>query len=161
MEKVISRLFFACLFSLGTLNGQSQVEFGVKGGLNLTFFRTSQEEFGFSPETFTGFYGGGFAGFNVDDDFTIQPEILYIVLNDFNFVNAPVYAKYEVAQKVSLLVGPSINYFFEFFSNKLKVRADIATSYNITPEFDVHMKYTLGFQEVTPNGLFIGLGWKI
>ena len=48
------------------------------------------------------------------------------------------------------------NYFFDFFSNKFKVRADLGLAYDILPRLDIHMKYTLGFEEITPNGLFIG-----
>ena len=66
-----------------------------------------------------------------------------------------------MAHNLNVLVGPSINYFFDFFTNKLKIRADLCIAYNITSKFDVHLKYTLGFQEITPNGLFIGLGYKL
>lgn len=149
------------MFSFSQINAQSKVEYGVKGGLNLTFFKVKQGSFGTKPETATGFYGGIFADFNAEEDFSIQPEILYIVLNDFNFINAPIYVKYNIGDNFNLLVGPSLNYFFDFFTNKFKVRADIATAYNITPNIDVHIKYTLGFQEITPNGLFIGMGLKL
>ncbi|MCF7567922.1 hypothetical protein L3X37_06020 [Sabulilitoribacter arenilitoris] len=161
MKKVTSFLIFTLMFSFGQINAQSKVEFGVKSGLNLTFFKVKQGSFGTNPETATGFYGGIFADFNAEEDFSIQPEILYIVLNDFNFINAPIYVKYEIGHNFNLLVGPSLNYFFDFFTNKFKVRADIATAYSITPNIDVNIKYTLGFQEITPNGLFIGMGLKL
>ncbi|MGC6430562.1 MAG: hypothetical protein ACON5F_05935 [Jejuia sp.] len=149
-----------CLFSI-KLNGQSSSSFGIKGGANFTFFKVAEASFGTNPETATGFYFGGFMDFEVDESFSIQPEVLYIVLNDFNFVNAPIYMKYEVGHNFNLLVGPSLNYFFDFFVNKFKVRGDIATSYQFTSALDIHLKYTLGFQEITPNGLFIGLGLKL
>lgn len=140
---------------------QTSVDFGLKGGLNLTFFNVVESNFGPNATTETGFYGGGFLEFKIDEAFSIQPEVLYIQLNDFEFINAPIYAKYEVASKLSILVGPSLNYFFDFFTNKFKVRADISSAYNITNSLDVHIKYTLGFQEITPNGLFFGLGYKL
>lgn len=143
------------------VNMQSQTDFGIKGGVNFTFFNLEESNFGPSTETETGFYAGVFVDFSIDEDFSIQPEILYITLNDFNFINAPIYAKYEVASNLSILVGPSLNYFFDFFTNKLKIRADISSAYNITDALDIHVKYTLGFEEITPNGLFIGLGYKL
>ena len=140
---------------------QSQIDVGIKGGLNMTFLKVIEADFGTNPETEFGYYVGAFADFNIDEYFSIQPELLYIGINDYRFLNAPIYVTYEVADNFRLLVGPSLNYFFDFFSGKFKVRADISAAYNITSEFDIHMKYTLGFEEFTPNGLFIGVGLKI
>jgi len=140
---------------------QSQIDIGIKGGLNLTFFKVVEDNFGTNPETEFGYYAGVFTDFNIDEDFSIQPELLYIGINDYKFLNAPIYITYVVAHNFRLLVGPSLNYFFDFFSNKFKVRADISAAYNITPDLDFHMKYTLGFEELTPNGLFIGVGLKL
>lgn len=142
----------------------NNVKLGVKGGLNLTFFKVAEGingAFGTDPEVETGYYGGVFADFNIDDNFNIQPELLYIGLNDFKFLNAPIYLKYNVDNNFDILLGPSLNYFFDFFSNKLKIRADISSAYNITSALDVHLKYTIGFQEITPNGLFIGFGYRL
>jgi hypothetical protein len=139
----------------------NDVKFGIKGGLNLTFFKVVEGNFGTDPEVATGYYGGVFADFSIDDNFNIQPELLYIGLNDFKFLNAPIYLKYTVDGNFDILLGPSLNYFFDFFSNKLKIRADISAAYNITPALDVHLKYTIGFQEITPNGLFIGAGYRL
>ncbi|WP_282136054.1 hypothetical protein [Seonamhaeicola maritimus] len=150
-------LFFVCF----SVKGQTNVDFGVKGGLNLTFFKVTESSFGFDQDAETGYYGGAFLDFEIDENYSIQPELLFIALNDFKFLNAPVYFKYEVANNLNVLVGPSFNYFFDFFSNKLKIRADLSTSYNITPDIDIHMKYALGFEELTPNSLFIGVGLRL
>ncbi len=137
------------------------VDVGIKGGVNLTFFKVMEAGFGTNPEMETGYYGGVFLDILIDKDFSIQPEILYIGINDFSFLNAPIYAKYEVANNLYLLAGPSINYFFDLFVNKLKIGADISSSYNITPALDIHLKFALGFQELSPNGLFLGMGIKL
>ncbi|MFS4481700.1 hypothetical protein ACKGJY_01695 [Hyunsoonleella sp. 2307UL5-6] len=161
MKTIVSLFVVIILFMSDVVSAQSETNFGIKGGLNLTFFKVTQNNFGTNPETEASFYGGIFADFSVDEDFSIQPEILYIVLNDFNFINAPIYAKYKVGNNINLLVGPSINYFFDFFTNKLKIRGDIATAYQLNQILDIHIKYTIGFQEITPNGLFIGMGFKL
>jgi len=142
-------------------NAQSDIDFGIKGGLNLTFFKVVESDFGESTEVEVGYYGGVFTEFHIDETFSIQPEVLFISLGDFNFLNTPIYAKYEVANDLHILVGPSLNYFFDFFSNKFKVRADISASYNISKSIDAHMKYTLGFQEFSPDVLFLGLGYRL
>lgn len=159
MKTVITVII--CVFIGLCSRAQSNAQFGIKGGLNLTFFTVVESGFGSNIETETGYYGGIFADFEIDDAFSLQPELLYIGLGDFKFLNAPIYAKYEMANKFDILVGPSLNYFFDFFVGKLKVRADIAAAYHIIPSLDVHMKYTLGFEEISPNGLFFGLGYRL
>ncbi|MFD2914389.1 porin family protein [Psychroserpens luteus] len=151
-------LFF--FFLILKCTAQSNVDFGIKGGLNLTFFKVPEAQFGNTIQTETGFYGGVSAAFEIDENVSLQPELLYIQLSDFKFLNAPIYAKFQLSDKLSFMAGPSLNYFFDFFTNKFKVRGDIATSYNITNALDVHMKFVVGFTEVAPNGLFIGTGYK-
>jgi len=158
----MKRIVFYAFLLLGFFSSaQSDAQFGIKGGLNLTFFQVEESDFGTTTETETGVYGGVFMDFYIDESLSIQPEILYIRLNDFKFINAPIYVKYEVAKNFDIMVGPSLNYFFDFFSNKFKVRGDISAAYNLTSAIDVHMKYTLGFQEIAPNGLFIGVGVRL
>lgn len=159
MKKHLLVVFTSILISFFT-NAQSNVDFGIKGGLNLTFFNVTEADFGSFTDVETSYYGGLFLDFGIDEDFSIQNELLYIGLNDFKFINAPIYVKYEIANDFYILVGPSLNYFFDFYSNKFKVRADLSTMYNFTKSLDVHLKYTLGFEEFAPNGLFIGLGYK-
>ena len=140
---------------------QSNVDFGFKGGLNFTFFKVTEANFGSNPDVSVGFYGGVFTDIKIDNRLSVQPEALYIILNDFKFLNAPFYLKYEIEARFYILIGPSMNYFFDFFSNKFKVRADLSISYQLTKKLDMHMKYTLGFEEVTPNGVFLGLDLKL
>jgi hypothetical protein len=159
-KKIILLLLFIITFS--TINAQNSDEsFGIKGGLNITFFNVDENGLGTFATSETGFYGGVFMEFPIDDFLAIQPEVLYISVGDFNFLNVPIYAKYEVANGLNFMAGPSVNYFFDFFTNKLKIGADISSSYNITQDIDVHVKFALGIQELAPNGLFIGVGLKL
>ena len=160
MKHTNTLLAFIFLFFILKSNAQSNAYFGIKGGLNLTFFKVQEAQFGDNIETEAGFYGGFFADFKIDETVYFQPELLYIHLNDFRFINAPLYAKLYLSEKLSFMAGPSLNYFFDFFVNKFKVRGDIATAYNITKAFDIHMKFVIGFNEVAPNGLFFGAGYK-
>ncbi len=148
------------LFSLGTLNAQNSTEFGVKGGLNFTFFKVDERQFGENAEAEIGYFGGVFVDFKLEDRFHLQPELLYIAVGDFRFLNAPIYLKYDIVKDLNILIGPSLNYFFDFFSNSFKVRADLSIAYDITSSIDFNMKYTLGFEELSPNGLFLGVGYK-
>lgn len=155
----LALIFIAITFASKAQDLKNRV--GVKGGINKTFFKIDRQELGSYVTSETGFYGGVFVEFPIDEFLTIQPEALYISVGDFNFLNVPLYAKYEVANKLYLMAGPSVNYFFDFFTNKVKIGADISSSYNITNSLDAHVKFALGIDELSPNGLFFGLGLKL
>jgi hypothetical protein len=138
-----------------------QTEFGVKGGASLTFFNEDNGIFGENPQTEVGYFGGVFLDFKVKNGFHVQPEFLYKGIGDFEFLNIPLYLKYDVDANFHILAGPSLNYFFNFFNNNFKVRGDISLAYSITEKLDVNLKYTIGFEEISPNIVFIGLAHKL
>ncbi|TXD83095.1 hypothetical protein ESY87_11450 [Subsaximicrobium wynnwilliamsii] len=160
-KRLILVIVTLTLTNLLAFSQVKKVDFGIKGGLNLTFFNVEQADFGPNARSETGYYAGAYVDFEIDEFLSIQPELLYVGLNDFRFLNAPIYAKYEVADKFNLMVGPSLNYFFDFFTDKFKVRGDLSAAYQITPALNAHIKYTLGFEVLAPNGLFFGLGLKL
>lgn len=140
---------------------QSQTNFGIKGGTSLTFFNEDNGAFGENPKTEVGYFGGVFIDVVVAEGFHIQPELVYKGIGDFEFLNAPIYLKYDVENNFHILAGPSMNYFFNFFNNKFKIRADVSLAYDITDDLDINLKYTIGFEEISPNILFIGLGYRL
>ena len=73
----------------------------------------------------------------------------------------PIYLKYDVDNNFHLLAGPSLNYFVNLPIDKFKIRADVSFAYDITTSLDINMKYTIGFEEISPNILFIGLGYRL
>ena len=157
------RSFIFFIIIIGSFFSSAQVrtiDFGIKFGLNLTFYNGDEGDFGQNAQTETDAYGGIFADFHIDEYFSIQTEALYIGLGDFKFINAPIYCKYALAEDLNFMVGPSMNYFFNLFNRRFKVRGDVCASYDISPTFDFHIKYTLGFQILTPDVLFVGLGCR-
>lgn len=142
-------------------NLQSQTDFGIKGGISLTIFNEDNGVFGENPESEIGYFGGIFIDFVVYKGFHIQPELLYKGIGDFEFINAPIYLKYDIDNNFHVLAGPSLNYFFNFFNDKFRVRADVSIAYDISDDLDINLKYTIGFEEISPNILFIGLGYRL
>ena len=67
----------------------------------------------------------------------------------------------NVTDNVSLLTGPSLNYFFDVFVNSFKVRADVSAAYHFSDHLQLNLKYTLGLEELSPNVLFLGMGFSI
>ncbi|PNQ72309.1 hypothetical protein C1T31_12215 [Hanstruepera neustonica] len=153
--------FFVLIFISNLCISQSQLEFGPKGGLNLTFIKVPEASFGDNIEVKVGYYAGLFVDVPIEGSLSIQPEVLYVGINDFKFINAPIYLKVKASDRFNILIGPSMNYFFDFFSNKFKVRADLSISHQILKALNVHLKFALGFEEVTPNGLFLGMDLRI
>lgn len=153
-------LLFAVLIYVSNY-AEGQTDFGLKGGVSLTFFNEDNGVFGQNPETEIGYFGGIFVDIVIDKGFHIQPELVYKGIGDFEFLNAPIYLKYDVDNNFHLLAGPSLNYFFNFFNNKFRVRADVSIAYDISDDLDINLKYTIGFEEISPNILFIGLGYRL
>lgn len=149
------------LFVVFSLSSFSQTNFGIKAGTSLTFFNEDNGVFGEDPELEVGYFGGVFLDVVIDKGFHFQPELLYKGLGDFEFLNMPLYLKYDVDNNFHILAGPSLNYFFNFFVNKFKVRGDFSLAYDITDDLDISLKYTIGFEEISPNVLFIGLGYRL
>ncbi len=160
MKKFAHVLLIVFTISM-SFKAKAQTEFGIIGGINITFFNISEGGFGPNAETEIGYYEGGFIDFKIDSGFHFQPELLYIGIQEYNFLNAPLYLKYDIDYNFHILIGPSLNYFFDFFNNKFKVRADLSLAYDFTATLNVHMKYKIGFEELAPNVLFLGLGYKL
>ena len=153
-------LLFILLLNI-SVSAQAQTDFGIKGGLSLTFFNQDQGIFGDNQDLAVEYFGGVFLDIPIDNGFHIQPELLYKGIGDFEFLNLPLYLKYDVENNFHILAGPSLNYFFNFFNNKFRVRADISIAYDITDDLDINLKYTIGFEEISPDILFIGLGYRL
>ena len=153
-------LLFILLLNI-SVSAQAQTDFGIKGGLSLTFFNQDSGIFGDNQDLAVEYFGGVFLDIPIDNGFYIQPELLYKGIGDFEFLNLPLYLKYDVENNFHILAGPSLNYFFNFFNNKFRVRADISIAYDITDDLDINLKYTIGFEEISPDILFIGLGYRL
>ena len=158
MKRIIT-LFIFIIFVSHQITAQTN--FGIKGGVSLTVFNQNNGIFGDNPETEIGYFGGIFVDFVIDEGFHIQPELVYKGIGDFEFLNAPIYLKYDVDYNFHILAGPSLNYFFNFFNNKFRVRGDISLAYDLSNDLDINLKYTIGFEEISPNILFIGLGYRL
>jgi opacity protein-like surface antigen len=108
----------------------------------------------------TGFFVGGFANIGVSEQFSVQPEVLYVAIKDFNFLSVPILAKYSVSKEFGILAGPSLNYLLDAEEDEFKLNIDFGASYDVTEEIEVNAKYSLGMGDVSISGIFIGAGYK-
>lgn len=114
---VLLLLFFSCRFI-----GNSQIRFGVKGGINLTDFSYSNIYYGSSYESKTNFNLGIMLSVPLSPVFYLQPEMVYsgqgAIYNDalnnvtlrynYDYLNLPMLIKYQSAAGFFIETGPQI-----------------------------------------------------
>ena len=167
MKKVL--LTAAAIFAFGFANAQD-TKFGIKAGVDLATVKVKIPEVSFlgtviSPETTvsdseTGFYAGGFATIGLSDKFAFQPELMFVAIKDFNFISAPLMARYSLTEEFHAMAGPSLNYFLDAEEDQFKVNVDFGASYDVSDNIDINAKYSLGMGDVSVSGIFIGAGYK-
>ncbi len=163
MKKVI--LSAIAVFAFGLANAQG-VEFGVKGGLNVA--NTNQTiTSGITKNPILGVNVGFFADVKITPKFSVQPEILFSMqgtelsasgggfkttgTSTINYINIPVMAKFFVAPKLSLQVGPQAG-FVVAATDKLVTNVPGFASYNNDAKSDYN---SVDF------GLNFGVGFDI
>lgn len=143
------------------MNAQ-EVEYGVKGGLNVASLRGSDKGF----DSRGGFHIGGFAEIKMSEQFFLQPELLfsqqgtkgtflelagaqlYEVENTirYDYLNIPVMLKFYFLKDFSLLAGPQIGYLVSA-KEKIKVKSiSLQTDVkNELKELDFGFNFGMGY----------------
>ena len=128
MKKII--LASLILFSTGTF--AQEINFGVKAGINISNLRGDYPDVIDENKSKIGFHIGGFAEYEINDKFTLQPELLFSTQGNtygfkdyygggtyydgaeynlkLNYLNLPIIIKYKVIEKLSIDFGPQIGY---------------------------------------------------
>ncbi len=188
MKKI---LFICSLLALTatTIHAQGNVKIGLSGGLlnvntdvkidvpiigNIANFDAINE---------TGFYIGGLVDIEVTPKIHVQPELLYGSAGDLSFVYLPLMAKYYVAGKLNIQVGPQ----FTFSSNVDEIKQvielidsdlddvvkstgidlGIGAGYDVTNKIAIQARYSFELTNrysgpassallIRPNNLFVG-----
>ena len=159
MKKII--LAAIAVFALGSANAQD-VKFGVKGGLDLVSTKVT----GGGSISSTGFYLGGFAEFGLSDKIVFQPGLNYHTASEngynFDYLSIPVLFKYNVAEKINIIAGPSMYYSMDSNdADKTRFNLDLGASYDITENFFVDPRYSLGLTgDAKVSHFLIGVGYK-
>ena len=151
--------------------GYSQVDFGVKSGINIA---TTKNLITF-PKNRIGFYGGAFSQIPISKKLFFQPELLfsskgyrYVDLSDrknvsmrLNYLNFPILLGYKIDSKTKLILGiepglflSAINYLNKNnfnATNSFPIKFDIGTaigvSYNIRKDIGTEIRYVYGFKK--------------
>jgi len=150
------------LFGLTAVNAQ-EVEFGIKGGINLATI-TGDDFVNFDNRTC--FHFGAVVEIGISENFSFQPELLYSCqgsdygVDDTSFVdtkaalfngtikvdylNVPLMAKYYVSEGLSLEAGPQLGFLI-----------------SATDEFEGEEEDIKDFVKGIDFGVNFGLGYKL
>ena len=156
MKKII--LTMAVVLT-ATFAGAQDMKFGVRGGYNSASISGG-------GGSITGFFLGGLAEFSLGDKLVLQPGLNYHTFSangaSTSALSIPVLFKYNVAEKINLLAGPSLYYSLESgVDDKTTFGLDLGGSYDITDNIFVEPRYSLGLTgDVKVNVLFFGVGYK-
>jgi len=147
---------------LGMITSYAQgVNFGFKGGANFSTINTSFEE-----RVRTGFHIGSVLELKFNDQFSVQPEILYSaqgaeirnIKTNIDYLNVPILLKYKFFKPLSLEVGPQFGFVVQegetsFITNDPK-SLDVSGAIGVSAKFAsffVQARYNYGFTDAFEN----------
>ncbi|MER3374128.1 MAG: porin family protein [Allomuricauda sp.] len=164
-------LVVAAVFAFSYSSQAQDVRFGATAGyLNA---RGSVKADGVSiSASESGFYIGAVADFNVAENFNIQPELLFAVVDESNGLMLPILGKFAISEKFNLQAGPQLVFSLEDTPEDFSsVEFDLAggIGYDIDDDFFIEARYTFqinnsytGSEDVKVRGnyLTVGVGYK-
>ncbi|UOB18028.1 porin family protein [Abyssalbus ytuae] len=169
----MKKLFFAaillCAFS--AVNAQ-EIKFGVTAGFANADGKIELDGTDIPTDSESGFYIGALADFTLSESFHIQPELLYVNVNEGNALLLPIMAKFYVTEGLNLQAGPQILFDLEeSVDDYSSVNFDlgIGAGYDINEKFFVEGRYAFqinntytGDADITSrvNLINIGVGYK-
>lgn len=166
----------------------SQIEFGVKGGLNLATVRYINTE---NSKARLGWNTGIMVQVPLNQDLFVQPELLYSSKGfgynaigfgnkgsvRLNYIAVPILVGFRPFNKTSFLVGPEFGFLRKAVSRSQDITTDISNSfrnfdlgidlgveYNINNSFGLDFRYNYGFKNLVnvvftdQNGNITGQG---
>ena len=184
----MKQICFIILSFLFAATSFSQVEYGVKGGLNLATVRYLNDD---NTKARLGFNTGFFAEVPVQENLFVRPELLYSskgyaysaaqysregVLK-LNYINIPLLIGFRPSNKVALLAGPEIGFLqksvsksqgittdMTSFYRHFDVGFDLGIAYSVNKFFGFEGRYNYGFKDLVNvlvtnnNGTVTGQG---
>ncbi|MEM7486454.1 MAG: porin family protein [Bacteroidota bacterium] len=169
---MLKRIVLIFSFTGTIVTGFAQdVNFGLTGGF--ANVRQSVKEGNITiSDAESGIYAGAFANLIVNDNFAIQPELLYSAVEDTQAIVVPIMGKFYMTDILYIQAGPQLNFTLEDIpDNFTGVEFDLAggLGLDITDLFFVQARYSLQLNnsftgnddvKVRFNYLTIGVGYK-
>ncbi|WP_406683190.1 PorT family protein [Seonamhaeicola sp. MEBiC1930] len=103
----------------------------------------------------TGFYLGlALADINLSDKLELQPEVRFVAVKDFNQIQIPVLVAYNISDKFSAQVGPSLGFLLDAGDTvkSTNLAIDFGLSYDISGDFSIAARYDWGQTNLLEGG---------
>ncbi|HWB93683.1 MAG TPA: porin family protein, partial [Puia sp.] len=141
----MKKLLFVVIagISFATANAQGQMQFGLKGGLNLSNINVSNGFDGYSYSSLANFNAGAFLKIPVVRFFSLQPELYYsgqgfkaddgsggTYSEHVNYLNIPVLAKFTTRSGFYLETGPQVGVKLSAKDKENGLSQDVSSAYN-------------------------------
>ncbi|WP_179318497.1 porin family protein [Winogradskyella helgolandensis] len=169
MKKLLVVVALAALGLTEKTNAQD-IEFGAKAGLNISNFTGGDAD----RNSLIGFHVGFISEIPLSEKFSLQPELLYsrqgsevqdVVKIKVDYLAIPIMAKYYVADRFSLEVGPQFSFLVndkgEYIDSDLPdedtdassvdIGANVGLGYNLGSNLFVQARYNFGISTVAEN----------
>ncbi len=157
-KKHVSKKIWIIIFFLGVNSlAQSNVDFGIKAGVNFTGFHTN----GNALTSNIGFHIGGTTQIKLEDSFHFLGELLYnrkggtqnttigSINTTLDYIDIPILMRYYFIKKLSLDAGPQIG--FLLHSNSELIVSDTSEEIKLDAtnviDFAVNVGFTFDFNE--------------
>ncbi|MDB5111879.1 MAG: hypothetical protein JWR67_2993 [Mucilaginibacter sp.] len=177
-----------------------QVHIGLEAGLNVANTVDAYNSY-YSTGTIAGFNAGITFDVPIVYNFSFAPEVLYSQKGYFaqtndgnftqrtNFIDVPLLAKFKLVPGFNFLIGPQVSFLtsttntydngfiitsqdhYNYSGDKTFIDGVIGVSFDITPYFDLHARYTIDLNQARGDGIYVpdyrnqvfqfGLGFKL
>ncbi len=173
MKKTLLVGLLAALGIFETVQAQT-VGLGAKAGMNVSGFYGNRSDNRIERNNLIGLHAGFLAEIKFNDSFALQPELLYsragaeeenIVRFQLDYIAFPIMAKFYLADKLSLDVGPQFGFLvndeaeiqiedeprYNTDANTFDFVLNAGLSAKITEQWFAQVRYSYGITTVAEN----------
>ncbi len=179
---MIKKITLFVAVALIAISASAQLEFGVKGGVNLANLGGDVND----TKMKIGFMVGGFANYAVNDQLSVQPELMFSQAGckydaggdtykiDLNYIVLPVMVKYSFGA-INLQAGPQFGYLLSAKDDGTDIKdgmksidlgLNIGAGYQMD-KIGIEARYNLGLSnindgtgEIKTNGIQVLVSYK-
>ncbi|TXE10119.1 porin family protein [Seonamhaeicola algicola] len=127
-------------------NSKSTTSYNSSINSTVNFSKTSSE---------TGFYLGlALADINLADKLELLPEVRLVAVKDFNQIQVPVLASYNISDKFKAKVGPSLGFLLDTGEGvkSTNFAIDFGLSYDVSDKISIDARYDWGQTNLLDRG---------
>lgn len=167
-KSILLLLLFSGAF---LVNAQEKASFGITAGYLNARASVKAEGITFSDSA-SGFYAGLVVDFVITETFHVQPELLYLNVNEGDALMLPIIGKFYITEKLNFQAGPQFVFSLEdvpedFTGVEFGLAGGIG--FDITDEFFLEGRYSFQINnsytgpedlKLRGNYLTMGVGYK-